>query len=287
MFSAALGLVQLLAPRWLLARIGIAGATPAVAITRLVGVRELSVVPGLLGASAPVGWLAARVTGDLMDIGLLRAARGMGGANARLIGGATGAVVAILGIDLAAALLTRRDARRRSRHPRTVVRSVTVNRPVEELYRFWRDLENLPRIMPHLESVETRGGSTSHWVARAPLNSRVEWDADIVEDRPNEVIAWRSLEGSSVRNAGTVRFQPAPGDRGTEIRVEMEYDTPGGPIGSVVALLSGEEPRQQVSDALRRFKQVMETGEPIRSEATATGHKVLQRPAQPMEEVSA
>jgi uncharacterized membrane protein len=191
-----------------------------------------------------------------------------------------GAVTAVTVADVLVALAARREQARLARHAGRIVRTVTVNRPVEELYRFWRDLENLPRVMPHLESVEARGPSTSHWVASGPLGSRVEWDAEIVDDRPNELVAWRSVEGADVRNGGSVRFEPAPGNRGTEVIVEMEYDVPGGPIGSVIATLTGEEPKQQVADALRRFKQVMETGEPILSAATANGRKVMQRPAQ-------
>ena len=282
-FSLGLGVVQLVAPRRLLAILGVEQHGATVAITRIVGMRELSAVPGLLAASRPVGWLAARVAGDLMDAGLLLRAMN-GPADRRRVAGALGLVVAITGIDLAAAIAARRDAKRHSRHPDSIVRTVTVNRAPEELYGFWRNLENLPRVMPHLERVEARGGTTSHWVARAPFGANVEWDAEIVEDRPNEVLSWRSVEGSQIDNAGSVRFTPA-GQNGTEVTVEMTYATPGGPIGTAVAKMTGEEPRQQVSDALRRFKQVMETGEPIRSESTAHGRKFLQRPARPSEEV--
>ncbi len=281
--SLGLGGLQLVAPRRLLAALGMEDHGAAVLITRLVGLRELTVVPGLLAGSRPFGWLGARVAGDLMDIGLLvRALNGR--VDRRRVSGALGLVLVITGIDVAASIAARREAKRRSRHPDSIVRTVTVNRSVEELYGWWRNLENLPRVMPHLQAVEQRGGSTSHWVARAPFGASVEWEAEIVEDRPNELLAWRSVEGSQVRNAGSVRFQPAPGGHGTEVSVEMAYELPGGPIGSAVAKLTGEEPPQQVSDALRRFKQVMETGEPIRSESTAHGRKLFQRPAQPTEE---
>ncbi|WP_406696340.1 SRPBCC family protein [Singulisphaera sp. Ch08] len=102
-----------------------------------------------------------------------------------------------------------------------VTGSITINRPAEELYRFWRNFENLPRIMTHLESVQVTGDRRSHWKAKAPVGSTVEWDAEITEDRPNELIAWRSLEGADVENSGAVRFVPAPGGRGTEVHVEM------------------------------------------------------------------
>lgn len=284
-FSLALGIVELAAPRTLLRAIGIRPTGMSVAITRFIGVRELAATPGLLAAKLPFGWLAVRLAGDVMDLSLLAAAHG----DRRNVRGAVrtamGAVAGILAADVGATIAARREVRARSRHGDRIVHAVTVNRPPDELYRFWRDLENLPRVMPHLESVDARGGTTSHWVAKGPMGSRVEWDAEITDDRPNEAVAWRSVEGSQVHNEGVVRFSSAPGGRGTEVTVEMRYEPPGGPIGSAVAAVTGEEPRQQVADALRRFKQVMETGEPIMSEATVTGHKVMQRPAQPPHEV--
>ena len=149
-----------------------------------------------------------------------------------------------------------------------VEHSVNINRPPAELYAFWRNFENLPRFMNHLESVKRFGGNRSHWVAKAPGGKRVEWDAETTEDRPNELIAWRSLPDADVYNAGEVRFNPAPGDRGTEIRVTLEYRPPLGKLGSKVAMLWREEPGQQVADDLRHFKQVLETGEIVFSDAT-------------------
>lgn len=143
----------------------------------------------------------------------------------------------------------------------TVRRAITINKPVEEVYAFWRDFENLPRFMQHLESVVRDDDRRSHWVARAPAGRRVEWDAEIVEERPNELIAWRSLAGADVRNAGTVAFERGPGGRGTTIRVSLAYAPPGGKLAAVIAKLFGEEPGQQVDDDLRRLKQLMEAGE--------------------------
>ncbi|MCA1559074.1 MAG: SRPBCC family protein [Acidobacteria bacterium] len=152
-----------------------------------------------------------------------------------------------------------------------VKKGVTVNRPREDVYQFWRDLENLPRFMQHLEMVEAADGGRSHWVAKAPGGKTVEWDAEIIEERPNELIAWRSLAGSDVRNEGAVRFTQAPGDRGTEVHVELLYDAPAGRAGATIAKLFGEEPSRQIRDDLRRFKQVMETGEIVRSEGNLEG----------------
>jgi uncharacterized membrane protein len=164
-----------------------------------------------------------------------------------------------------------------------VKKSLIINRTPEELYRFWRDFENLPRFMKHLESVRVTGDGRSHWVAKAPAGSSVEWDAEITEDRPNELIAWRSLEGADVDNSGSVRFERAPGNRGTIVKVEIDYNPPGGVIGAAVAKLFGEEPGQQTQDALRCLKQVMETGEIIISDGTVWDNGLLtQRPAQPV-----
>jgi uncharacterized membrane protein len=143
--------------------------------------------------------------------------------------------------------------------------------PPEEVYAFWRNLENLPRFMQHLESVRMTDERRSTWRARAPAGTTVEWEAETVEDRPNELIAWRSLPGSSVPNSGQVRFVPAAGNRGTEVHVELQYDPPGGKLGAVVAKLFGREPGQQVASDLRRFKQVLETGEVVHSDASIHG----------------
>src|SRR5262249_48373258 len=125
----------------------------------------------------------------------------------------------------------------------------------DALYRRWRDLAGLPRFMEHLVSV-TEHGPRSHWVAKAPVGLTVEWDAELVNDQPGRLIAWRSLEGSQVDTAGSVHFNPAPSGRGTEVVVELKYDPPGGRLGSWLAWLFGREPSVQVREDLRRFKQL-------------------------------
>jgi uncharacterized membrane protein len=140
-----------------------------------------------------------------------------------------------------------------------VEKSVTIDRPASELYSFWRNFENLPKFMNHLESVSSIGGERTHWVAKAPAGTTVEWDAEVYNEKPNELIAWRTLEGSQVSSAGSVRFEEAP-NGGTVVRVSMKYDPPGGKLGSLVARLFGENPEQQIEEDLGRFKQLMETG---------------------------
>src|SRR5215207_5741269 len=129
-----------------------------------------------------------------------------------------------------------------------VHKSVTIKRPPGTVYEFWRQLENLPRFMYHLQEVRATSEGRSHWVAKAPAGQQVEWDAEIVEDRPNEALAWRTLPGSDVQHEGSVRFKPAPADRGTEVEVQLQYDAPGGSAGAFIAGLFGEEPTQQIRD---------------------------------------
>lgn len=157
--------------------------------------------------------------------------------------------------------------------PIKVEKTVTINKPADELYRFWHNFENLPTFMKHLKSVKVYNEKRSHWIANAPLGNSVEWDADILEDRENEFISWASVEGADVDNSGFVRFKKATGDRGTEVKVVLEYNPPGGALASVVAKLFGEEPEQQIGDELRRFKMLMEAGEIATTEGQPSGHK--------------
>ncbi len=145
-------------------------------------------------------------------------------------------------------------------HGVKVEESITINKPAAELYRFWRDLHNLGRFMSHLESVRTEG-NRSHWVACGPLGTRAEWDAEIITERANELIGWRSLPGSEVDTAGSVHFRALPEGRGTEVCVALKYDPPAGKVGAAVARLFGSSPQAQIREDLRRLKQFMETGE--------------------------
>lgn len=142
-----------------------------------------------------------------------------------------------------------------------VERVVTIEKSPEELYRFWRNFENLPRFMEHLESVKATGGTRSHWIAKAPAGMSVEWDAEIIEEHENELIAWSSLPGADIANTGKVRFGKATGGRGTEVKVILNYNPPAGKVGAAFAKLFGEEPTQQIQEDLRHFKQLMESGE--------------------------
>jgi len=170
-------------------------------------------------------------------------------------GSLAGLGLALLGGGLAARSVTRQAEGVR------VTETTSILRAPQELYSFWRNFENLPRFMHYLETVRTLDDRRSHWVAKGPLEARVEWDAEITEDRPNELIAWRSLPGSTVDTEGVVRFIPAPANRGTWVQVTMRYTPPAGKIGDMFAALFGRSGRQEAREDLRRFKRLMETGE--------------------------
>jgi uncharacterized membrane protein len=156
--------------------------------------------------------------------------------------------------------------------PVKIQKTLTINKPAAELYRFWHDFENLPHFMKHLQSVQVYDDRRSHWATKGVLDSAVEWDATITEDRENELIAWASDAGADIANSGSVRFRPASHDRGTEVTVSTEYIPPAGVIGNAVAKLAGESPEQQIGDDLRRFKMLMETGEIATTEGQPRGH---------------
>ncbi|HEY0971990.1 MAG TPA: SRPBCC family protein [Gemmatimonadales bacterium] len=214
-------------------------------------------------------WLSVLGGGALAVWGMRR--RGAGGTLAALAGtmlverGVTGhcPVYDSLGVDTAhrgGELVQQHgpnavlDASRSTR----VEHAVTIDRPREELYRYWRNLENLPHVMRHLESVRVIDDRRSHWVARAPAGRTVEWDAEIHNEVPGEIIAWKSMEGASVPNAGSVLFRDAPDGRGTEVRVVLEYVPPAGRLGAAAARLFNEEPDTQVREDLETFRRMME-----------------------------
>ena len=142
-----------------------------------------------------------------------------------------------------------------------VLESVTINRPIEQLYRFWRNLENLPQFMRHLESVEKVTDTISHWRANGPAGTVVEWDAEIFNEIPNKLIAWRSLEGADVVSAGSVNFDLAPARRGTRVTVHLQYSPPGGKVGAAIARLFGADAETEIREDLHRFKHLLESGQ--------------------------
>jgi uncharacterized membrane protein len=268
-FSIGLGLAEIAAPRGLAKLIGVNDHRT---LLRVLGVREIASGIGILSRRRPVGWLWSRVGGDIMDLAVLGMALISPNANRRRVAAATAAVTGVTVLDLhASQQLSTLPELQDSVVTVRVKKSITINRSPEEIYQFWREFQNLPRFMNDLESVQITGERRSHWVARGPAGKRIEWDAEITEDRPNELIAWRSLEGSQVENSGLVRFEPARGKPGTVVRVELEYRPPAGVLGATVAKLLGAEPKQQVHENLHRFRQLMETGEIITTEGQPAG----------------
>jgi uncharacterized membrane protein len=162
-----------------------------------------------------------------------------------------------------------------------VKKSMTVNRSPDELYAFWRDLENLPRFMKHVRSVQRHGNGRSHWVVSGPRGTVFKWDAQITVDRPNEMISWQTVPGSSVDHRGYVKFVPAPGKRGTEVHVAMEYQPPGGEVGKLLGSLLGGITEQEILEQIRNFKSIMEAGEiPTIKGQTSGSAKEEQQPKQ-------
>ena len=285
--SFGLGLAELVAPDKVAALAGVDDTKLSRRVIRALGARECGHGAALLGGSDKLVW--TRVAGDALDVALLMAgvaARGPGrrrrGAMAALALGGIGAA------DLYAAVRATRNGGGRHEgggHHRTLRAAITVRRPAEDVYRFWRELENLPSFMYHLQSVTAGADGRSHWVANAPGGRTVQWDAQITEDAPSKRIAWQSLPDSPISNSGSVEFTPADNGDGTEVRVTIGYGLPGGALGKAVATLFGESPDQQVNDDLRRFKQILETGQVLRSdgspEGTAAARQMHQHPAQP------
>jgi uncharacterized membrane protein len=285
-FSLGLGLAQVAAPRRVSRLIGVPDDDATRNAMFAIGLREIASGIGILATDRPVAPVWSRVGGDVMDLALLRRAMTSHRAEKHRLAAATAAVVGVTLLDW----LTGKDLSRNGESAGTgtnqhvtigkeieVRRAITIWAPLDQVYQFWRDFENLPRFMQHLESVRVLDDRRSHWVAKAPAGTSVEWDAEMVEDRPNELISWRTVGHADIPNQGTVRFLPAqPG--GTEVRVELHYQAPGGRLGALVAKLFGEEPDIQVGSDLRRLKQVMELGEVVHSDATVHGHP---HPAQP------
>jgi uncharacterized membrane protein len=284
--SVALGVPPLLRPEMIVRAIGVGDGPKQRMLATAVGARELLSAAGLL---LPVvggpAWVWTRVAGDAMDLSVLGLAlsRHDGKGLRRTI--ATTAIVAgITAVDVYAAVRHAKAVRRGSGIELTA--STTVRKSPDEVYGYWRRLDQLPTFMAHVDEVRIDGDSRSHWSVSAPFGRHVEWDAEITQDVPGSRLAWSSINGAKIKNAGAVRFSPAPRDQGTEVHVTLTYRAPGGKLGEALARWAGENPRQQLDDDLRRFKQVLETGEVTRSEGAPWGKRARkefpQRPAQPL-----
>jgi uncharacterized membrane protein len=272
-FSIGLGVAQIVAPRRVARMIGVNDSDRNKAVMRAVGVREIAAGIGLLSDPKPTGFAVARVAGDLMDLAMLGNAL-RSSVNDR--GKTTVATAAVLGIGALDVLcseqlattvpkVTHQAKQSGSMHIR---KSVTIARPIQDVYRFWRDFENLPQFMRYLDNVRNTGDARSHWTAKPVRGTAIEWDVEIVEDRENELIAWRTVGSSELSGRGTVEFRAAPGDRGTEVHADMQFDPPGGAFGATLARLFRDVPGVKLENSLNLLKQILETGEIVQSDAS-------------------
>ena len=274
-FSIGLGLAEFAAPSTMAHLIGIRDKKGHRALLRMYGLREITAGIGILSQPRQPGWMWGRVAGDVMDLAALGSAFASSKTNTARAGAATAAVLGVTALDVLCAQQLSREAEQNGAAANgahggaiQVTKTIIIGRSPSEVYAFWRDFTNLGKFLKQLDSVEITGDKTSHWRVNTPAGKTVEWDAEIVEDEPNKRIRWRTLPGGDIEHSGTVEFEQAPGGRGTLVRVELEYSPPGGVIGATVAKLFRTEPGQQVMDGLRAFKQVMETGEVARSDAS-------------------
>ena len=279
-FSVGLGLAELVAPESVARLIGVRTDSQTISVLRAYGAREIANGVAILSEPDRTAWMWGRVGGDAVDLLTLAQADKT---NPERTFGAALAVLGVTALDLfCARQLSDRAGRVRQRGDISevqVTEAITIKRPIEEVYAFWRDFANFPRFMRHLESVEV-SGRQSRWRAKGPAGFTVEWDAETLEDVENERISWRSLENADVENHGSVRFAHAPAARGTEIRVHLHYSPPAGRVGRGIAWLLGSDPESQIREDLRRVKQLLETGEVVLSDGPALW-RAAQPPAEP------
>jgi uncharacterized membrane protein len=263
-FSVGLGLTELLMPR----RVAqVIGAPERALLVRGLGLRELTSGVGILLGRNCDAWVQSRVAGDLIDLALLGASfRARRAQPARL----AAATVAVLGVTALDVLYSTRLARPA---PVAFQRSVAINRSVDELYRFLRKLENLPRVLSHLETVRQIDDRRSHWVAKSPAGTTLEWDVVITEDEPGKRLAWRSVQDADLAARGAIELRPLAAGRGSAVKVSLEFDPPGGAIGAAFAKLFSAVPEVQLSSDLRRLKQLLETGEIATTEGQPSGRR--------------
>ena len=264
--SLGLGIAGLMMPRRLARSAGMAQRERWL---RAIGTRELISGAGILMRPDKPGWLWSRVAGDAMDLVLMTlSARSRDPDATRRRGLLSAALAGVSVLDLLVAwdhTARLRHVSARPRKERTgvsqVKKSLDVNCSPEKCYRFWRDVENFPRFMPHVERVDAVDATHSRWQVRGLLGQTLQWNAALTSDVPGQQLGWQTSSGSDVAHTGIVRFSPAPGHRGTRVEVEFTFHPPLGRAGLMLARMTGEEPSQLVSEDLRRFKQLIETGE--------------------------
>jgi len=266
--SIGLGLTELLAPRAVCKFLGVGERT---LLVRLMGLREIASGLGIFSQRTPAEWMWARVGGDVIDLALLGAAFQSETANLAGVALATTTVAGVTALDICCAQeLTRKKIGIGEDGTLRIKKSILINREPQDVYQFWRHFENLPKFMTNLDSVCAIGEKQSDWVAKLPGGKKKEWDAEIADDRPNELIAWRTIEGGDVSHSGMVRFQSMP-RRGTLVTVEMKIKPLAAHFLAIFAKMFGQSPDQLVAEDLRHLKQIMETGQIVTTEGQSAG----------------
>jgi uncharacterized membrane protein len=263
MFSIGLGLAELLAPHAMARLVGIQENDRTASILRAFGAREVGAGVAILMQPHSPKPLWGRVAGDAVDLAYLGSAFTSESSDRGRAAAAAAAVFGVTVLDIVCAQRLGdldRDQVEASRDVH-VSKAITINRPIEQVYAYWRSFENLPRFMRKLQSVEQLDSRRSRWRAKGPAGMRLKWDSEITDEREGERIAWRSLPGGDVDHRGVVQFRPAPGARGTEVHAELDYRPPAGALGRTIGWIFGTNPEQQLSEDLRRFKQLLEVGE--------------------------
>ena len=290
-FSVGLGVAELFAPNAVARLIGLQEDEHET-LLRAYGLREIAAGVGILTRPKPTYWMWNRVLGDTIDLVSLHNATKTEGNDKARLRLAMMAVLGVTALDIACSARLTSEKNDAAGHDEgsfsleepgerehTLKAIVTVNRPIADVYEFWKNPQYYPQFMTKIESVDLLGGGRTHWKVKAPAGMSVEWDAQIISDRENEEIVWTSTDESNVSNLGRVTFRPAPGDRGTEVQLEISYEPKGGIIGGKVAKLFAGIPKTHVQNDLRRFKQLLELGEVVQSDATAGPG--MPHPAQP------
>lgn len=278
-FSIGLGMAEILAPDQVGRLIGIGENGRGRKMLRSYGFREVAAGVGILSRRRPAKWMWGRVAGDLVDLTSLGAAFGSRGANRAKLAAATAAVAGVTALDVFCS--QQLTAESTAGRPMRVRKTIVIDREPADVYSFWRDFRNLARFMTFFESIEPTGDRRSHWKLKLPAGKSLEWDAEIHQDTPNESIAWRSSEGSAMENSGWVRFERAPGGRGTLVSLSVEYVGPGSAISAALAKFTGPVPGLGLEVSLRKLKQILETGEIARSDASLyVGPHAAQPPAE-------
>jgi uncharacterized membrane protein len=280
-FSIALGAAEVLAPQAVARIIGV-DEREHTTLLRSYGFRELAAGIGILSRPKPTYWMWNRVIGDAVDLASLGKAMRSPGTDKARVTGATIAVLGVTALDILCSVALTSEASPAAGHDEgsfmlpesrngalPLIAVVTVNKPAEEVYGFWKNPENFSRFMGQIDSVRVINDRRSHWKINAPAGLAAEWDAEVVQEIPNEMISWQSVDDADVDNTGTVRFRPAAGNRGTEVELEMDFKPKAGEVGLRLAKFFMTIPRTQLMNDLRRFKQIMEVGEVVKSDASA------------------